>query len=258
MNRVINWLFRLLRVPTEAPAPAEGAAVLEVRQPGPQLLRLQLVTWFVMELGGALFFLALLLTSDVPLLPNFIEDWLRRVIDEGFWVSFFDETPGWLARLLDLNPIDLTPKTILYGFIAQALFSLLMILSKLKIRTSWFLVDERGIRTRTGLFTIQEKNADFTRIQSLHLNSSILQGFFGLADIELHTASASNNTENKQETTLAFRNIDRAREVYGLIQTRLLKTVEQAEAPVKETADPSLSAARSLLSEVQALRAGFE
>jgi len=259
MNRLINWLFGVLQVPTEPPAAAEGARVLDARHPSQNWFRLQMVTWTIFELGGLLLILALLLTQDLPLLPEFAEKWLRFFLKPDFWEEWFDEIPSWLVHLKSLNPLDGVPNLVVYGYALQALSSLLLILSKWKIRTSWFVVDEIGVRTRTGLFTIQEKNADFSRIQSLIFKSSLLQGFFGMADIEFHTASASSKMEDKDKTTLAIRNIDNARHVYALIQEQLQKTVKKTEARVAEKRgeEADIIAARRLLAEAQNLRNSY-
>ena len=259
MKRFVDWLFRLLHVPEEPPS-TEGAKVLDARQPSSSYFRLQMITWSVVELGGLLFIAALLLTEDIPFLPNFGEEWLRFFLKPESWVDWFDETPRWLLQLQRLNPFGGMPNLVLYGYGFQALSSLLLILSKVQIRTSWFVVDETGIRTRTGLFTVQEKNADFSRIQSLTLKCSILQGLFGMGDIELHTASPSGPYDDKDKTTLAFRNIGDARQVYTLIQDQMLETLGKAEVfvPTENSVAPELVAARALLVETQNLRAGFQ
>ena len=266
MNWFATWLMRLLHVPTEAPVPAEGTVNLTVRRPGINTFRLQLITWAIVELGGLLFILAVIQIPDIPLVPDFIERWIRMFMAPDFWINMLDKVPEPIERMLFIGPLFRIPNLSLYGYALQALLTLLTVLTKLKIRTSWFVVHDHGVRTRTGVFTVQEKNADFSRIQSLRLKSSLLQGFLGLADIELHTASASaGNNQNKEETTLAFRNIDNAREIYTLIQAQLLKTVEkqaietpESEEAASETEDPALVAARALLAETQSLRAGFQ
>ncbi|MDJ0841142.1 MAG: PH domain-containing protein [Acidobacteriota bacterium] len=254
MRWLSNRILSGLNVPDQPPASPEGAAVLAVRQPSHNLFRMQMSIWLVVELGGFLVILALLIYKDIPFLPDFIEKWLRIFFVPDFWNNLWEDPPEWAKNMERFSPLFWVPNIGLVGYIVQAVFALIMILLQLKIRTSWFVVDERGIRTRTGYVTIREMNADFTRIQSLRMKSSILQHFFGLADIELHTASVSGKKDDKEETVLAFRNIDDARAVYDLIQNKLIESQPQAEEPEQQAVSPTLAAASALLEEAGALR----
>ncbi len=55
--------------------------------------------------------------------------------------------------------------------------------------------DEEGIHMRVGILFRREVNLTYARIQDIHLRSGVLQRWFGLADIQIQTASGSSDAE---------------------------------------------------------------
>jgi putative membrane protein len=55
--------------------------------------------------------------------------------------------------------------------------------------------DEEGIHMRVGILFRREVNLTYARIQDIHLSSGFIQRWFGLADIQIQTASGSAGAE---------------------------------------------------------------
>jgi putative membrane protein len=55
--------------------------------------------------------------------------------------------------------------------------------------------DAEGIHMRVGLLFRREVNLTYARVQDIHLRSGILQRWFGLANLEIQTASGSASAE---------------------------------------------------------------
>src|SRR3954462_3168136 len=55
--------------------------------------------------------------------------------------------------------------------------------------------DEEGIHMKVGILFRREINLTYARIQDIHLRSGLLQRWFGLANVEIQTASGSAGAE---------------------------------------------------------------
>src|SRR4051794_35301938 len=55
--------------------------------------------------------------------------------------------------------------------------------------------DEEGIHMKVGILFRREINLTYARIQDIHLKSGLLQRWFGLANVEVQTASGSSGAE---------------------------------------------------------------
>src|SRR4051812_16700166 len=64
-----------------------------------------------------------------------------------------------------------------------------------RFHTLRYRFDEEGIHMKVGLLFRQEINLTYARIQDIHLRSGIVQRWFGLASVEIQTASGSSAAE---------------------------------------------------------------
>jgi putative membrane protein len=64
-----------------------------------------------------------------------------------------------------------------------------------RYQTLRYSFDEEGVSMRWGLLFRQEINLTYARIQDIHLSSGIIQRWFGLADLQIQTASGSAGAE---------------------------------------------------------------
>ncbi|HUR46343.1 MAG TPA: PH domain-containing protein [Candidatus Saccharimonadales bacterium] len=85
-------------------------------------------------------------------------------------------------------------------YIIRAVLSgpgLLILLPYLYFRyhTLRYRFDEEGIHMKVGIFFRQELNLTYARIQDIHLKSGLIQRWFGLANVEVQTASGTAGAE---------------------------------------------------------------
>lgn len=64
-----------------------------------------------------------------------------------------------------------------------------------RYHTLRYTFDEEGVHMRVGILFRREVNLTYARIQDIHLRSGLLQRWFGLADIQIQTASGSSDAE---------------------------------------------------------------
>ena len=64
-----------------------------------------------------------------------------------------------------------------------------------RYHTLRYTFDEEGIHMRVGILFRREVNLTYARIQDIHLHTSLIQRWLGLADIQIQTASGSSDAE---------------------------------------------------------------
>src|SRR3954466_2595426 len=64
-----------------------------------------------------------------------------------------------------------------------------------RFHTLRYRFDEEGIHMKVGLLFRWEINLTYARIQDIHLRSGVIQRWFGLANVEIQTASGSTGAE---------------------------------------------------------------
>jgi uncharacterized membrane protein YdbT with pleckstrin-like domain len=229
---VRECLCRWLRVPPK-PAPPHGSPEsIRVFRAAPNFYKWCVLTWAITQLGVA----AGLGTSVV-----FLDRAVRKAPP---WVYV-----GW--KVLEAAA----------GFVAQLPFSFLK--QKLDYEMRWYIVTDRSLRIRSGIWQVQEMTMTFANIQHIGVKQGPLQRVLGLADVEVSSAGGGKTDEHEKQSghVAAFEGIDNAGEVRDLMVKRLKQYRDAglgdpdagAHAPLSE-----IDAARELLSEASALRAVVE
>jgi membrane protein YdbS with pleckstrin-like domain len=172
-------------------------------------------------------------------------------------------------------------------FVGQLVFTGLML--KLSWEQRWYMVGERSLRIRHGLWSVREQTMTIANIQNMTVRQGPLQRLFGFSDLEISTAgggqssSGEDPTEQKDSFHIGrFRGVENAAELRDKLRRRLTAvqaagapdeearpianserddagpraTVSQAGAIEPGTSEPSdiAGAARALLAEARALR----
>jgi putative membrane protein len=94
-----------------------------------------------------------------------------------------------------------TPERALWRYyLVSALFSGPFIVFTLpylyfRFHTLRYRFDDEGIHMKVGLLFRREINLTYARIQDIHLRSGVIQRWFGLANVEIQTASGSTGAE---------------------------------------------------------------
>lgn len=174
--------------------------------------------------------------------------------------EFIRKLPWWampLIKLFELLSIG--------AFIAQFLVTLAAL--RLEFEQHWYIVTDRSLRIRTGLWSMQERTMSFANVQQVTVSQGPLQRVLGLADVQVQSAGGGEGHGENQKDHLhtgVFHSVENAHDVRDLILARLRHFREAGlgdpdDAPAALTSespkpDSAVDAARELLGEVRALR----
>lgn len=231
------WLLRLLRVPPE-PTPPDGSpdSVLVFRA-GRNYLRWRIAVWAASQAGlavGAV--LPLLILSKGNQLPPVVFDLVAGL--EALY----------LASLLVLIPVTYW-------------------MQKLNYELRWYIVTDRSLRIRSGIWAVEELTMTFANIQDLRITAGPLQGWLGLADLEVSSAGGGAaqgpHGASAHSHGARFAGVENAAQIRDLIVERLRRYRDaglgDGHDPHPVPASPTVeSAAAELLREARALRAVVE
>lgn len=233
-----NAFLRFLRVPPRPEAPAGAPGSERVFNAAPNFLWYRIVGWGLKQLS-ALWGLAagLYFIRWVPEFP-------------------YDHWMHW-AEMLGIAT-----------FVAQLPLTLIATLFDYRLR--WYIVTDRSLRIREGIFKVQERTMSFANIQNLAVKQGPLQRLLGISDLEVKSAGGGQKQQhgNEQEDDLHtgyFRGVDNAEEIKTLILDRLRRLRDSGLGDPEEEgelsdpvtapgASPLVAAARELLDEARRLR----
>lgn len=192
-------LLWLARIPAEPEPPAGSAESIRVFRASPNLFYWNLVGWGASQLV-VLFLLGLVLFAGYRIEPK-LPNWGRFALSAG-------------------------------QGIAVTLFLLQFAISGYKQRLDyemrWYVVTDRSLRIRSGIFFVREVTMTFANIQRVSLNQGPLQRLLGIADVQVSTAGGGGqvHAEGKgvaaaNRHTALFEGVSNAREIRDLILERL-------------------------------------
>jgi hypothetical protein len=147
-------------------------------------------------------------------------------------------------------------------------------LRRLDYEMRWYVVTDRSLRIRTGIWRIQELTMSFANLQQVVVTQGPVQRLFGLADVRVQSAGGGGGARQHQDENRSlhlghFHGVDNAPEIRDLILARLRRFRESGLGDPEETtkaapASPAkppdtdvLDAARLLRDEARALRAAL-
>lgn len=235
-----STVFRLLRVPHEPTPPAGSPESVRTFRASRRFFQLNLLRWV---LGQAV---ALLLLAGV-LIVEFKVDLGRATV-----------------------PLRVAEGLALVSFLVQLPFSFLLIRFDYDLR--WYIVTDRSLRIRHGIFTIRELTMAFPNIQQISIRQGPLQRLLGIADLEVRTAGGggqgagdAHGRSNSSGHLGYFRGVDNAYDLRDLILERLRlwresglgDPDEKSQLPrrgwIRQDDPATLAAAREVLEEVRLL-----
>ena len=245
-----------MRVPPEPRAPAGSEGSAEVFRASKRYLQLKLIRWAggqVMTLLGlvaALAFLHLVGSGQI------------EVLDEIPHRAIILRFMGW-AEVIGI-----------VGFLVQLPVSLFLVLLDWEMR--WYIVTDRSLRIREGVWRVNEMTMTFANVQEVSIRQGPIERLFGIADLRVRTAGGGgrvgpNQPQNEEKSGHIgfFRGVDNAPAIRDLILERLKQLRDaglgdpdqpQTEAEASAEGIPSglLDAAHEMLAEAQALRRTVE
>ena len=218
------YLLRLLRVPPEPQAPDGSPESIRIFRAGRNYYRWRLMVWAMTRLAGfagAFAGVVLLMTIRIP------------------------PSVSMIVLILELLAVGVLISALPFSYLMQ----------RLNYELRWYIVTDRSLRIRSGIWSVEEITMTFANIQDLRITAGPLQGWLGLADLEVRSAGGGGDGGkhggggNKHEAR--FAGVDNAEEIRDLIVERLRRYRDAGlgDAPVDMA-----SAAAELLAEARALR----
>jgi membrane protein YdbS with pleckstrin-like domain len=238
---------RLLKVPPQPEPPAGDPSSVRTFRAAPGFLRYRLLGWGWKQVSALIGLLVGL---------GFVQFGIERVEDGPRILQWLPWT--WLEMLEYLA---------ITGFVIQLGYSLVLVL--LDFRYRWYMVTDRSLRIREGLWKVKERTMTFSNIQNVGIRQGPVQRFFGIADLRVQTAGGGGKTGDGEEQGSAehlhlgyFRGVANADEIRDTVLARLRRLRSSGLGDPEEPIEPepatgpapgALEAARELLSEVRFL-----
>ena len=302
-QRITNLLLRLLKVPHEPQPPHGDPASLQVFRAGRNLFKLKLVGWGTAQLlafAGIAFWLVVLVDVELevsarrrsqPAQPTMTVDSFAKTMENagrevgaggtansarkrgGSGIAGFkhglaeigSQLPGWAFPLLWLLKI--------LGLLAYfAQLPVTYLIARLDYELRWYMVTDRSLRIRHGVWKVAESTMSFANIQQVVVSQGPVQRLLGLADVKVQSAGGSGGDEHNMggEDDMhvgLFHSVTNAPQIRDLILERLRRFRESGlgdpeekshQMPATATSGPTsaelLAAARELAAEARALR----
>ncbi len=231
VSAIERKLLRWLRVPPE-PAPPDGSAgsVLVFRA-GRNYWRWRVLAWALAQAG-------VLVVVLLPLIVLAKKRWALPDSVASFWLAI---------------------EAILLVVYLVALF-LSYHAQRLDYELRWYVVTDRSLRVRTGIWSVVETTMTFANIQDLRISAGPLQGALGLADLEVSSAGGASDKQpgSSRGHVARFSGVDNATAIRDLIVERLQKYRDAGLGDRDEPEATANQSAQELLDEARALRAVVE
>ena len=129
-----------------------------------------------------------------------------RYLKFQFWIALIVIDTllviGWLALGVaePLAGVLITPLA-LFLIIAPNVVAYLAI--HLRFDTTWYVLSDRSLRIRRGIWIIHETTITFENVQNVTINQGPLQRWFGIADVVVETAGGSGGRGEQHAGTAA-------------------------------------------------------
>jgi Bacterial PH domain len=301
---MFDWIrqrvLRFMRIPHDPEPPAGAPGSIRVFRAGANYYNLRLVRWGATQLGaaiGILFSVGFLcfFKSEVEMVQRALESHSSAIapvapVSSGTLAPVSPApSPAKTKRgnRNDLKRIaSLTPRWVIPLVEVLELGGILFFLIQLPITFAavrlefemhWYIVTDRSLRIRTGLFRLQESTMSFANLQQVEVKQGPLQRLLGLADVHVQSAGGGSGGSTPRHGdslhTGIFHSVNNATEIRDLILERLRQfrqaglgdpddhhdhsSVVGGVPPPREassTTNDTLAAAREILEEARALR----
>ena len=180
------------------------------------------------------------------------------------------------AFFVTVSPLPPIVERIFFvGAVLTQLFALALV--RLDFEKRWYVLTDRSLRIREGVFHVREMTVTFANIQNISVSQGPVQRLLGITDLRVDTAGGggSNSREGRMEShgenlhTAWFRGINNPDEVRGLIQDHLRQHKDaglgdsddvhpSAPAPAAVLAPSALAALRDVYQEARALNKSLQ
>jgi membrane protein YdbS with pleckstrin-like domain len=244
-----HQMLRMLKVPPEPHLPVGAADSAKVFRASKRYLKLKLLNWGI----GQFFTLLGLIAAIVAL--HFVGTGKIEAISD-------------LALLTVLRLVGWIEVIGVIGYLIQLPLSLVPVILDWEMR--WYMVTDRSLRIREGVWKVSEMTLTFANVQEVSIRQGPIERLFGIANLRVRTAGGGGRinpnepqSEEKSGHIGYFRGVDNAPEIRDLILDRLkrLRDAGLGDPDQPQEVEPSADepvaihdAARELLEEARALR----
>lgn len=190
-------LLRLFRV-DERPAPPPGSPEsLRAFRASPRFFRYSLLKWGLGQAGA--------LIGLVASTAGF------EFVEFGAWRA----ADGYLGPFVSaLGPL------LFVLFLVQLVGSLAVL--RLGYEMRWYMVSDRALRIRYGVYSVREQTMTVVNIQNMAVKRGPLQRLFGIADLEIRTASGAGSDDDDESLSRGLlQGLDNAEELRNLLLASL-------------------------------------
>ena len=251
LKRLLLRVFQVEEHPEPPPGSPES---LRVFRASPRFFRYSVLRWSLGQAGA-----------------------LAGLIASAFGLGFVDPST-WTTNV---EPIDrflwfsqaIAPIFLVVLFLVQLVGSFVVL--RLGYEMRWYMVSDRALRIRYGINSVREQTMTVVNIQNMAVKRGPLQRLFGIADLEIRTASGAGSDDDDDALSRGLlQGLDDAERVRDLLLASLRQSrdaglgdpddhaadfavpVSSADAAVPLAAGDGavLTAARELLAESRALR----
>jgi membrane protein YdbS with pleckstrin-like domain len=300
-DRLRNLLLRLLRVPAEPEPPFGDPQSTRVFRAGKNYLKLRLIGWGVGQifvLGGIIFGIGLVALIEYKAEQIHAAERSARLRTE----SRENNAPTAAPQVSESrqpgrkNQSAIAAAARFAAKLPPAVFALLWVLKaaglvffagqalltyvalRLDYEMRWYIVTDRSLRIRTGLWRVQEMTMSFANLQQVEVSQGPLQRLLGIADVRVKSAGGGGDQASQHGAVDTmhpgfFHGVDNGTEVRDVILKRLrsfretglgdpdeIHTTPPLLAPGTVIDAPrldpgTLAAAQEVLAEVRQLRA---
>ncbi len=242
-------IANVLAVPPEPEPPFGAEGSLHVFRAAKNYLRYKLLSWAVRQ-AGFVFSVALLFVFSRGDLP----DMLERFRPLSQVTQAFSEQSQWFSMV---------DTVVLLFFLIQLPFSWLLVVLDYEYR--WYMITDRSLRIREGIWNVREQTMTFSNIQNVEIRRGPIQRLFAIADLEVRTAgggsagkpTGQNGTDAANLHVGYFRGVANAPEIRELVMQRLRKIggTGLGDPDDKPAELDLMSATTALIAEAKQLRA---
>jgi membrane protein YdbS with pleckstrin-like domain len=227
-NAIRNILLRLMRVPPEPDPPQGSSDSLKIFHAGRNFYVWSVIRWGFIQCCIAFPVLGALIAITVG----------SRAANTPYLARYILGALGWLLTL---------------AYAGQFFVSFFLV--RLNYEMRWYIVTDRSLRIRYGVWKLEEMTMTFANIQQINILQGPLQRVLGIANLEV--TSAGGGGSQIRSHVGYFEGVDNALQIRDLILERLKRYRDSglgdpddhhANAPVQtaEAVHELLSAARDL------------
>ncbi|MEO8096426.1 MAG: PH domain-containing protein [Acidobacteriota bacterium] len=232
-------LLRFLRVPPSPDPPAGSADSTQVFRAARNFYIWSVIIWLVAQTGIALGVSALIVPAAIGLSRN--------------------------TRMPDLARFAIMAA----GIVIVSIYLLQLLVTFFALRLGyemrWYIVTDRSLRIRAGVWSVEELTMTFANIQQITVKQGPLQRVLGIADVKVVSAGGAggggghgkHGPGHNDGHAGNFEGVDNANIIRDLILDRLRRYKDSGlgDPDHHDDTPPSLSAAQEVLQETRLLRA---